>query len=271
MTLEIREELLKKALNIKKRFLKMYKTANAGHVGSSLSVAEILTFIRFSWMNDSDEIVLSKGHAAAALYSVLAEDGTLSPSDVQSFYKNDTYLAAHPPVNKIKGIPFATGSLGHGLSLAAGLGLAQKLKKGNKKIFCVTSDGELNEGSTWEAALFIVHHNLRDTVWFIDRNKLQGFGRTEEIMRLEPLDKKLEAFGFQVIHTDGHNFQSFDEAKTQVLDSKKPCAIICNTIKGRHWKLYENMVDCHYLPMKDDQYEAILNEVEIEHTDGLKK
>ncbi len=253
--------LLYGALNIKNRFLAMYKQANAGHVGCSLSVTEMLTFVRFGWMKEDDEIILSKGHAAAALYSMLAEDGTLSEEDIKTFYKNDTYLAAHPPVNKIKRIPFATGSLGHGLSLAAGLGLAQKLKKKDKQIFCITSDGEINEGSTWEAALFIAHHNLTNVIWLIDRNKLQGYGRTEDVMKLEPLDKKLEAFGFNVLIADGHDFEALEKVKVESEKLKVPTAIICNTKKGHGWKTYEDKVDCHYLPMKDDQYSLITEEV----------
>lgn len=253
--------LLYAAFNIKNRFLGMYKQANAGHVGCSLSVTEMLTFVRFGWMKETDEIILSKGHAAAVLYSLLAEDGTLSEADIETFYKNNTYLAAHPPVNRIKRIPFATGSLGHGLSLAAGLGLAQKLKKSDKQIFCITSDGEINEGSTWEAALFIAHHNLTNVVWLIDRNKLQGFGRTEDVMKLEPLDKKLEAFGFHVLVAEGHDFEALESSKLAVSGSQKPCAIICNTTKGHGWKTYEDKVDCHYLPMKDEQYELVVNEV----------
>ncbi len=253
--------LLFGALNIKNRFLGMYKQANAGHVGCSLSVAEMLTFVRFGWMKEDDEIILSKGHAAAALYSMLAEDGTLSEEDIKTFYKNGTHLAAHPPVNKIKRIPFATGSLGHGLSLAAGLGLAQKLKKKDKKVFCITSDGEINEGSTWEAALFIAHHKLNNVVWLIDRNKLQGYGRTEDVMGLEPLDKKLEAFGFNVLIADGHDFEALEKAKVESEKLKVPTAIICNTTKGHGWKTYEDKVDCHYLPMKDDQYSLITEEV----------
>ncbi len=253
--------LLYGAYNIKKRFLAMYKMANAGHVGCSLSVAEIITFVRFGWMEETDEIILSKGHAAASLYSMLAEDGVLNEDDINSFYKNGTYLAAHPPVNKLKRIPFATGSLGHGLSLASGFGLAYKLKKSGKTVFCITSDGELNEGSTWEAAMFIAHHNLKNVVWLIDRNNLQGYGRTEEVMKLEPLDKKLEAFGFNVITAEGHNFESLESSRLKVQNSKLPCAIICNTTKGKGWKLYEDKVDCHYLPMKDDQYELVMNEI----------
>jgi transketolase len=263
--MNIYKELLTKASNIKRRFLEMYKTANAGHIGSSLSATEILTFVRFAWMKEYDEIILSKGHAAALLYSLLAEDGTLTEIDIQTFYKNGTYLAAHPPVNKIKRIPFATGSLGHGLSISAGLAFSQKLKKTDKIIFCVTSDGELNEGSTWEAALFIAHHQLNNVIWLIDRNELQGYGRTEDIMKLEPLDKKLEAFGFNVLKVEGHDFASFQKAKNEIINASKPSVLICKTVKGRHWKLYEDKVDCHYLPMKEDQYDVILKEIEKDY------
>ena len=257
----LHKNLLTKAYNIKQRFLAMYKMANAGHVGCSLSVTVGITFVRFGWINETDEIILSKGHAAAALYSTLAEDGTLNEETINSFYKNNTYLAAHPPVNKIKRIPFATGSLGHGLSIAAGLGLAQKLKKTDKNIFCITSDGEINEGSTWEAALFIAHHNLTNVVWLIDRNRLQGYGRTEDVMKLEPLDKKLESFGFNVLVADGHDFESLESCRLSIVGCQKPSAIICNTTKGHGWTTYEDQVDCHYLPMKDDQYELVKNEV----------
>jgi transketolase len=256
--------LLESAFNIKNRFLAMYKAANAGHVGCSLSVAEIITFVRFGWMEKDDDIILSKGHAAAALYSMLAEDGTLSEDDIKTFYKNGTYLAAHPPVNKIKRVPFATGSLGHGLSLAAGLGLAHRLKKSDKKVFCITSDGEINEGTTWEAAMFIAHHKLANVIWLIDRNNLQGYGRTEDVMKLEPLDKKLEAFGFNVAVAEGHDFVSIETAKRKSQNSKLPTAIVCNTTKGNGWKTYEDKVDCHYLAMKDDQYDLVLGEVKTD-------
>lgn len=230
----------------------MYKDANAGHVGCSLSCLEIITFIRFELMNDNDELVLSKGHAAALLYSTLAEAGVLSEEDIKTFYKNGTHLSAHPPVNKIKGIPFATGSLGHGLSIAAGLGLSGKLKNSDRKVFCITSDGEINEGSTWEAALFIAHHNLTNVYWFVDRNYLQGFGRTEETMKLDPLDKKFESFGFETILADGHDFASLQKAFNSH-SGKKPLAIICNTVKGKDLAL-QDTVDCHYLPLTESDY-----------------
>lgn len=244
--------------NIRNRLLKMYKKANAGHVGSSLSCLEMMTFIKFELMKSNDEIILSKGHAAALLYSTLAESGEISEDDIESFYIDGTYLSAHPPINKIKGIPFATGSLGHGLSIAAGFGLANKLKNNDKKIFCITSDGELNEGSTWEAALFISHHNLKNVVWFIDRNYLQGFGRTEETIKLEPLDEKLKSFGFHVSIADGHSFNSLQDAVFHN-DIEKPLAVICNTVKGRDLTL-ANTVDCHYLPLTEIDYKNLIIE-----------
>jgi transketolase len=234
----------------------MYKAANAGHVGCSLSCLEIITYIKFYLMKSDDELILSKGHAAALLYSVLAEDGVISDEEIESFYKDGTLLPAHPPVNKIKGIPFATGSLGHGLSIAAGLGLAGKLKKNNKKIYCITSDGELNEGSTWEAALFISHHNLKNVIWFIDRNFIQGFGRTEDTLKLEPLDKKLESFGFQALTADGHDFDSLINTVDQ-FSNEKPLAIICNTVKGKELTL-QDTVDCHYLPLTDSDFQKLI-------------
>jgi transketolase len=242
---------------IKSRLIKMYKKANAGHVGCSLSCLELITFVKFELMKAVDELILSKGHAAALLYSVLAETGVISESEIETFYQNDTYLSAHPPVNKIKGIPFATGSLGHGLSIAAGFGLANKLKKNDKKIFCITSDGELNEGSTWEAALFIAHHNLKNVFWFVDRNYLQGFGRTEDTLRMDPLDKKLESFGFQVVIADGHDFESMRDAVAG-FQHERPLAVICYTIKGKDMKL-EDTVDCHYLPLTDEDFQKLLS------------
>ncbi len=241
---------------IKDRLIKMYKTANAGHVGSSLSCLELMVFIKFHLFEKGDEFILSKGHAAALLYSTLVEEGVIPETAISLFYKNNTSLPAHPPVNKISGIPFATGSLGHGLSLAAGFGLAARLKKQSRKIYCVTSDGELNEGSTWEAALFIAHHCLKDIVWFIDRNQLQGFGRTEDTLKLEPLDKKLESFGFQVVTADGHNFDALKKA-VSLFVNEQPLAVICNTVKGKDLTL-QDTVDCHYLPLTEADYNKLI-------------
>lgn len=257
-----RNNLIIRSLSIKKRFIDMYYKVNAGHIGSSLSCVDILTSVYFNWMTSTDEIILSKGHAAASLYSLLAEGGIISEKEISSFYQNDTYLAAHPPANKISKIPFATGSLGHGLSLSAGLGLASKLKKNDKKIFCVTSDGEINEGSTWEAALFISHHNLKNVIWLIDRNKLQGFGSTEDVMKLGALDDKLKSFGFDVITVNGHNYDELNTIKEFHKNAINPIAVICNTIKGNGWTEHQNQLACHYVPFKENEYKEILESIE---------
>jgi transketolase len=265
---------IEKAYSVKKRFLSMYKTANAGHIGCSLSCADILSFIRLMWMRKKDNLILSKGHAAAALYSVLAEDGTISEDEIRTFYKNGTFLGAHPPAGKIDGIPFATGSLGHGLPISAGMALASRLKNEDRLFFCLTSDGELDEGSTWESALFISQHKLNNVIWLIDRNNLQGFGKTEEVLSLEPLDQKLKSFGFLVLEADGHNYESLLAAKNECLKNKSlPKVIICKTVKGHGISFMENKLDWHYLPMKDEQYEQALEELKLafeSHFIGVK-
>ena len=254
----------------------MYQDAHAGHIGSSLSCTEILVFIKFAWMKTGDELLLSKGHAAGALYALLAEAGDLSEMEIQSFYKNATYLAGHPPPGKIKGVPFATGSLGHGLSISAGMALSAKLRHENDRLFfCVTSDGELNEGSIWEAALFITQNRLHNLIWMIDRNFIQGFGRTEDIMRLEPLKQKLEAFGFFVCEADGHDFDSLAWARKRadedLMAADRPKVILCRTVKGNGVSFMKDTVACHYLPMTDDQYQTALHELESEYRQkGIK-
>lgn len=253
-----------KVLEIKLTFLKMYYNVNAGHVGSSLSCAEILGVIWFYFKSDNDRFVLSKGHAAAALYATLHVANNISAEEIETFYKNNTVLPAHPPVNKFKDIPFATGSLGHGLSIASGFGYSNKIRNSDHKVFCVTSDGELNEGSTWEAALFIAHNKLNNVLWIIDRNRFQGFGHTEETIMLDPLDKKLEAFGFHVVEINGNSVQELMTVNDIFKKSIKPVAVIANTIKGNGWNNKENTLDSHYLPMEDQEYTELLKKLHHE-------
>lgn len=253
-----------KVLEIKLTFLKMYYNVNAGHVGSSLSCAEILGVIWFYFKSDNDRFVLSKGHAVAALYATLHVANNISAEEIETFYKNNTVLPAHPPVNKFKDIPFATGSLGHGLSIASGFGYSNKIRNSDNKVFCVTSDGELNEGSTWEAALFIAHNKLNNVLWIIDRNRFQGFGHTEETIMLDPLDKKLEAFGFHVVEINGHSIQELMTVKEILKKSIKPVAVIANTIKGNGWDKKENTLDSHYLPMEDQEYTELVKKLHHE-------
>jgi transketolase len=256
--------LQERAASIKRRFLRMYSRANAGHVGCSLSCADMLAFVRFGWMGPSDDLILSKGHAAAALYATLAEAGDLSADDIATFYADGTLLSAHPPPGKLPGIPFATGSLGQGVSLATGLALAAKLRgEADRRVFCVASDGELDEGSTWEATLFAAHHRLANLVWLIDRNGIQGFGRTEEVVSLEPLAEKFRAFNWSVYSADGHSMQSLLAARDAVVASvsERPSVVICQTVKGLGMGDWANTVDCHYKPMTPEIFEQLMSAV----------
>ena len=270
--------LEERVFSVKKRFLAMYNRAHAGHIGSSLSCAEVLVFLKFAWMGDHDTLVLSKGHAAGALYSLLAEAGHLTQSQIDSFYENATHLSALPPFNALPEIPFATGSLGYGLSLSAGMALGTMLNRSHaqrprRRCFCVTSDGELDEGSVWEAALFIAHRRLTNVVWVIDRNQIQAIGRTEDVLALEPLDAKLRAFGFHVISAEGHDFASLLAARdtcTRVVDANEaPVVIIAHTVKGNGISYMRDTVDCHYLPMSDAQYERALDELTCAHEERM--
>ena len=222
---------------------------------------------------------MSKGQAVAALYSLLAEANVLTSREIDSFYQDGTRLPALPPVGTIEGIPFATGSLGHGLSLCAGMALGAILNRQERRFFCLTSDGELDEGSVWEAALFIAHRKLSNVVWLIDRNRIQAIGRTEEVLALEPLDAKLRAFGFHVLAADGHDFASLLAARdecTRVLagpaaSAATPVAIIASTIKGHGIRSMQDTVDSHYLPLDDAQYAHALDELALAHAAAVKR
>ena len=259
--------------SVKKRFLAMYKKANAGHVGSSLSCAEILVLLKFAWMTAEDVLVLSKGHAAAALYSVLAEAELLTAEEIDSYYEDGTKLPALPPFNGFPEIPFATGSLGHGLSLSAGMAFGARLNRADKRFFCVTSDGELDEGSIWEAALFIAHHRLNNVIWVIDRNQIQGIARTEQVLALEPLADKLRAFGFHVVSVDGHDLASLLAARDECLPALgagcAPLAIIARTVKGNGLGQMQDTVDSHYMPLTDSQYQRIVDDLARAHAAAI--
>jgi transketolase len=261
------------AFSVKRRFLAMYKKANAGHIGSSLSCAELLVLVRFAWMANEDSLVLSKGQAAGALYSVLAEAGRLSAQQIDTFYEDGTELPALPPLNPLEGVAFASGSLGHGLSVSAGMAFGARLERRPRRLFCLSSDGELDEGSVWEAALFIAHHRLTNVVWLIDRNRIQGIGRTEDVLSLEPLDAKLRAFGFHVVVTDGHDFAALLAARAECdqAAASVPVVVVANTIKGHGLAHLQDTVDSHYLPLSDAEYASALTELDRAHQAALQR
>lgn len=245
--------------------LSLYKKADAGHIGSSLSCLDILVYLYFQQMKPTDKFVLSKGHAAVALYTLLAKSGYISEKKLQSFYQEGTLLAAHPPCSrKLKGVIFGTGSLGHGLSLAAGLALSTKYSKKRFKVYCLISEGDCNEGSTWEAALFAAHHHL-DNLWIIiDYNKIQAFGRSEEVLNLNSLKAKWRAFNFDTIEIkDGHDFHQLEMAFKKIKSHKKrmPKCLIANTVKGHGVSYMEDKLEWHYWPMSDEQYNIAVSEI----------
>jgi len=249
-----------------KTVLQLYKTANAGHIASSLSAMDILVYFFFEKMNRDDLFILSKGHAAAALYTVLAKSGKIPEELLATYYNEGTSLAAHPPCNgSIKEIPFGTGSLGHGLSLAAGLTFSQKYTKKNHRVYCLLSDGDCNEGSTWEAALFAAQHKLENLVVVVDYNLLQGFGYAKDIINLEPLTAKFEAFGFTTVYAkNGNDFESLRAAFEQLekTPDNRPKCIVARTTKGSGISFMEDKLEWHYLPMSDQQYQQAMGEVE---------
>ncbi len=244
--------------------LGLYKRANAGHIGSSLSCLDILLYLYFYKMNQEDKFILSKGHAALALYVVLYESGKISLQELETYYNDGTLLAAHPPTNRrIKEIIFGTGSLGHGLSLSTGLALSNRYNEKKFNVYCVLSDGDCNEGSTWEAALFAGQHHLNNLTVIIDQNHLQGFGESKNVINLEPFVKKWEAFNFDVVVAEnGNQFESLDTAFSSAdIHSLKPKCIIAKTVKGHGVSYMENKMEWHYLPMSDEQYKIAIDEI----------
>lgn len=262
MDLGTLKQLRKDSLRV---IIDLYKRANAGHIGASLSCLDILIYLYFEFMNNDDRFILSKGHAALGLYVVLAKKGLIDDTLLNSFYNNGTLLAAHPPCNKgLISIPFGTGSLGHGLSLATGFALSNRFTHKSNRVFCLLSDGDCNEGSTWEAALFAAQHKLENLFIIVDNNNLQGFGKTEEVINLEPLTEKWKSFNFDVVVSEnGNDLKSLHSSFTTAgsLNSNKPKCIIARTIKGNGISFMENKLEWHYLPLTDDLYNLALSEI----------
>jgi transketolase len=246
--------LARAALAIRRNFLRMHYEARSGHVGSGLSAIDILTYLHSVWLGPNDQFILSKGHAASALYATLHHFGKLSDAELSTYYKDDTLLPAHPAPCGLAAIPVATGSLGHGLPIAIGMAHSYKhVRPTGARVTCLLSDGECNEGSTWEAALFAAHHRLDNLTVFVDANGIQGFGRSEDVLGLEPFVEKWEAFGFDVRECSGHDFVQL-HAALSVPSSGRPRCVIARTVKGRGVSFMENTVDWHYWPMSDVQY-----------------
>ena len=244
----------------RKRLLQMHFESGVGHIGGNLSALDALLVVFHEYLRDQDRFVLSKGHAAGALYTALWSVGRLTDEDLRSFHKDNTLLAGHPPAAGVDDIRFATGSLGHGLSLSAGTALAFKLKSAESRVVCLTSDGEWQEGSTWEALIFACHHQLSNLMVLVDHNGLQGFGSTAQIASMFPLWDKLKGFDIDLRIIDGHDPTALRDTFAHSSDRLR--VIVLRTIKGHGVSFMENRMEWHYLPLKEDSYRAAVGEIE---------
>ena len=241
------------------RLLRMHYESKVGHIGGNLSCLDTLMVLFHQVLRPEDAFVLSKGHSAGALYTTLWSLGRLTDEDLTRFHKDGTKLSGHPSPNHMPEIQFATGSLGHGLSLAAGLALGRTLTRDPGRVFCLLSDGEWQEGSNWEALIFTAHRRLPLTL-IVDTNGLQGFGSTRDIAGQESLAEKFRAFGLPVEEIDGHDLDALRAALTR--DTTETHAIIAHTRKGRGVSFMENKMEWHYLPMTDEHYQKAIAEVQ---------
>ena len=230
--------------NIRVNILKKTYQANSSHIGSCYSIVEILYALYFLKLKKKDTFILSKGHAALALYCTLFEKKILSKASLDSYGKNNTTLMAHAS-HKVKGVEFSTGSLGHGLPYATGKALGEKINKSKNKIYVLISDGELNEGTTWESLLFASFHRLDNLFIIIDYNKIQSLDFVKKVLKIEPLRQKLTSFNCNVFNIDGHNINQIVKS-LKPKNNNKPNIIIANTIKGKGVKFMENTVLWHY-------------------------
>jgi transketolase len=251
---------------IRRTVIEQSKRADVGHIGSSLSIADIVAALFAAVLRvpepghpDRDRFVLSKGHAALAVYAALHATGQITDQDLESFCTDGTALAAHPEP-ALEGIDFATGSLGHGLSMGAGAALAARLQGSERRAFALISDAECNEGSLWEAVMFSAHHRLENLVAILDLNAQQALGYTEEVLDLHDMPSRWRAFGWDVHEVEGHDPEAI-AATIDGLDGQRPHVLIADTTFGKGVSFMESRIEWHYLPMSDEQYEIALAEL----------
>ena len=274
MELTLKKQLEKTAVNIRMNIIEGTYNAGSGHPGGSLSCTDILTYLYFNKMNvdsndpmkeNRDRFVLSKGHAAPALYGALAEKGYFPKEEIKTLRKIDSNLQGHPDMNKTPGVDISTGSLGIGLSNACGMALSSKLKGIDNRIYVVCGDGEIQEGQIWEAAMFASHYKLDKLTLFVDANTLQIDGKTADVMSVEPIDKRFESFGWYAQRINGHDFDQIEEA---VLNAEKvtgkPSVIVCDTVKGKGVSFMEDKAGWHGVAPKKDEYELAMSELKAQ-------
>ena len=240
------------------RLLRMHFESKCGHIGGNLSCLDILMTLFHMVMADGDTFVLSKGHAAGALYTTLWSRGLLTEEDLTTFHRDDTRLGGHPSPHHLPQIPFATGSLGHGLPLACGIALAEQLRGGSGRTFCLLSDGEWQEGSNWEALIFAARREIPLTL-IVDKNGLQGFGKVRDIAGANDFAEQVRAFGVHASSVEGHSpgalYDALAGAGTGVM------AIVADTHKGHGISFMEDSMEWHYLPMSQAQYDQAMREL----------
>ena len=260
------------ANRVRKHALTGVYNAQSGHPGGSLSAADIYTFLYFEVMNidpknpkmaDRDRLVLSKGHTAPALYGVLAERGFFPVENVYTLRKIDSIMQGHPDMKNIPGVDMSTGSLGQGVSAAGGMALSAKLDKKDYRVYAVLGDGELEEGQVWEQAMFAPHYKLDNFTIFVDFNGLQIDGDVTEVMNPTPIDKKFEAFGWNVIVCSAHDFDELYDAIEKAKACKgKPTAIIMKSIKGKNVSFMENRAEWHGSAPNEEQFNQAIAELD---------
>ena len=257
---------------IRKNILTAVYNAASGHPGGSLSIADLLSVLYFEVMNvdpknpkmeDRDRFVLSKGHCSPALYGVLAERGFFPTEDVATFRKADSYLQGHPDMKGVPGVDMSTGSLGQGICAANGMALAAKIDNKDYRVYTVLGDGEIEEGQVWEAAMFAAHYKLDNVTAFVDFNGLQIDGDIREVMNSTPIDKKFEAFNWNVITIDGHDYDQIRNAIKEAHSVKgKHTMIIAKCVKGKGVSFMENQAGWHGAAPNKEQFEQAICELD---------
>lgn len=265
------EALQKIAKEVRKGIIDEVYSAKSGHPGGSLSCADILTVLYFNQMNidenkpndiNRDRLVLSKGHASPALYSVLAEKGYFDKKLLKTFRKIGSDLQGHPDMKKVPGVDMTTGSLGQGLSTAVGMAIASKIDNAGCRIYCIVGDGEIEEGQIWEALMAASKNNLDNLCVIVDNNNLQIDGEIDKVGGMNNITEKFLSFGFNVINIDGHNMDSIIDAFTTAKQTKgKPTVIIAKTIKGKGVSFMENKAAWHGKAPSEEEYKIAISEL----------
>jgi transketolase len=260
------------ATEIRREILKMHSGARTSHIGSSLSCVDILVALYFGVLNidpgkpkdaGRDRFILSKGHAVSSLYAILAKRGFSRPEDLERYCSDGSTMPGHATLGSVPGIEVSTGSLGHGLSIGAGMALAGKMEKRGYKVYVLLSDGECNEGSVWETALFAKQHSLDNLVAIVDYNKMQALGNTDDILSLEPFADKWKMFGWNAKEANGHDIGALIECMKRITpNGNKPTVIIAHTVKGKGVSFMENKLLWHYKSPSEDEVETALKELE---------